>query len=220
MIDLVAGTTTLVSERAGGGDSGNGASSEGSFSPDGMQVVFTSVASDLVPGDTNEESDVFVRDLTTGTTSVVSAGEGGSDTAVAGSRRGVFASDGEVLFESLAWNLGPTDTNDDWDLYIRNLDAGITSLVSARADGADSGDEASTAGAFGGGRVAYQSRATDLAGTRHQHQLGHLPRGALHPAASADDHHDRDADDPHDGRPHHTAAADNHHHDRAAPDHH
>jgi Tol biopolymer transport system component len=162
--DLAAGTTSLVSVRAGGADSGNGMSGEASFSPDGTQVVFTSSASDLVAGDGNEEGDVFVRDLVAGTTSVVSVDDDG-DSAVAGSRRGLFAGDGRVLFESLAWDLGPNDTNNDWDLYIRSLDTGVTSLVSARADGADSGDEASTTGAFGGGKVAYQSRATDLAGT-------------------------------------------------------
>lgn len=162
--DLVAGTTSLVSVRADGADSGNGMSGEASFSPDGTQVVFTSSASDLVADDGNEEGDVFVRDLVAGTTSVVSVDDDG-DSAVAGSRRGLFAGDGRVLFESLAWDLGPNDTNNDWDLYIRSLDTGVTSLVSARADGADSGDEASTTGAFGGGKVAYQSRATDLAGT-------------------------------------------------------
>jgi Tol biopolymer transport system component len=63
--DMVAHTTRLVSASLGGG-SGNGESRLPAISADGSSVVFTSVASDLVPRDTNNKRDVFVRDLPTG----------------------------------------------------------------------------------------------------------------------------------------------------------
>jgi Tol biopolymer transport system component len=62
--DTVAHTTRLVSVSRGG-RSGNGESRLPAISADGSSVVFTSVASDLVPGDTNNERDVFVRDRST-----------------------------------------------------------------------------------------------------------------------------------------------------------
>jgi Tol biopolymer transport system component len=63
--DTVAHTTRLVSVSVGGG-SGNGESRLPAISADGRSVVFSSVASDLVPRDTNNKRDVFVRDLPTG----------------------------------------------------------------------------------------------------------------------------------------------------------
>ena len=62
--DTVAQTTRLVSVGLGGG-SGSGESRLPGISADGSSVAFTSVASDLVPGDTNHERDVFVRDRPT-----------------------------------------------------------------------------------------------------------------------------------------------------------
>jgi Tol biopolymer transport system component len=63
--DTVAHTTRLVSVSVSGG-SGNGESRLPAMSADGSSVVFSSVASDLVPSDTNNKRDVFVRDRPTG----------------------------------------------------------------------------------------------------------------------------------------------------------
>jgi len=73
--DLLTQTTTLVGVNAGGTDSGNNSSSLFSrpgISADGRFVVFASDASDLVATDTNRASDLFVRDLGTATTVLVS----------------------------------------------------------------------------------------------------------------------------------------------------
>ena len=66
--DLVAGTISLVSVNTSGSGSGNGASQDPVVSSDGRYVSFDSTASNLVPNDTNGASDVFVRDLQSGTT--------------------------------------------------------------------------------------------------------------------------------------------------------
>jgi Tol biopolymer transport system component len=63
--DTAAHTTRLVSVSVGGG-SGNGESRLPGISADASSVVFSSVASDLVPRDTNHKRDVFVRDRPTG----------------------------------------------------------------------------------------------------------------------------------------------------------
>ena len=64
--DRLTGTTELVS-LAPGGMPGNGRSSDPRGTPDGRYVVFSSFATDLVPGDLNGTADVFVRDRLGGT---------------------------------------------------------------------------------------------------------------------------------------------------------
>jgi len=89
--NLVTGTTTRASLGAGG--QANGASSNAGISADGRFVVFTSLASNLVAGDTNGVADVFERDLATGQTTRVSASAGGDqgNDASGGAASGISA---------------------------------------------------------------------------------------------------------------------------------
>lgn len=73
--DRQEGTTERVSE-GDSGDHANGDSSEPSISEDGRLVVFSSNASNLVPGDSNGAQDIFVYDRLAGTTERVSVGNG------------------------------------------------------------------------------------------------------------------------------------------------
>jgi len=164
--DLDTGTTSLVSADASGARAGDGESAGVVVSPDGTRVGFVSAADDLGPVDTNGARDVYVRDLTTRTTTLVSvnaagtdAGDGGTDSISA------FSADGSSLgFDSIADDLGPTDTNGAVDAYVRNLDTGTNTLVSVNATGADAGNAASFGPVLSpdGHRVAFQSDATDL----------------------------------------------------------
>lgn len=54
------------------GERANGDSAEPAISLDGRYVLFASSASNLVPGDNNGKDDIFLRDLWTGTTTLVS----------------------------------------------------------------------------------------------------------------------------------------------------
>src|SRR5262249_61719248 len=75
--DLQAGTTTLVSRASGaGGVKGNNDSLHSSVSADGRFVAFDSAATNLVPADGDADEDVFVRDLQTNTTTLVSRASG------------------------------------------------------------------------------------------------------------------------------------------------
>lgn len=92
-----------------------------SISPDGRYVLFSSPASNLVPGDTNGFEDVFLRDVIEQTTirvSVSAAGEEGNlwSTAPRLSEDGRF-----VAFSSLASNLVPGDSNETIDVFVREL---------------------------------------------------------------------------------------------------
>jgi uncharacterized repeat protein (TIGR01451 family) len=139
--DLTTGQTKLVTPNAAGTDSANFDSELGGISPDGDRVVFESFASDLVPGDTNDAADVFVRDVAAGTTTLLSAHAGGTGTSDGNSADPVLSKDGtKVAFSSTSSDLGATDTNGTWDAYVADLTAGTVTLVSRNGAGTDSGN--------------------------------------------------------------------------------
>ena len=135
--DRVTGKTALVS-RDSAGLPGNGESDYPSLSADGRFVVFRSQASNLVAGDTAGQTDVFLRDLSTGATervSVSTAGEQGN----AGSHASDVSADGRfVVFSSYASNLVAGDTNQTNDIFVRDRLAGTTIRVSVDSAGVQS----------------------------------------------------------------------------------
>jgi Tol biopolymer transport system component len=92
------------------------------LSYDGHYVVFTSVASNLVPNDVNGTRDVFVGDLWAGATMLVSLNMDGTGSGNALSTTAVLAADGRtVLFQSFASDLVPGDYNDTRDIFVLHL---------------------------------------------------------------------------------------------------
>jgi Tol biopolymer transport system component len=168
---LIAQVTERVSV-ATSGSQGNGDSSMeysgGSFvsvSGDGRYVAFDSIATNLVPGDTNGCDDVFVRDRISGTTERVSVDSQG----LQGNNRSLFPSisaDGRfVAFVSLASNLVEGDTNQEWDVFVRDRSAGVTTRVNLGPGGAQvTGDGGACLPAISadGRFVAFQSNARGL----------------------------------------------------------
>lgn len=126
---ILTGCVKRVSVSTTGGDS-NGASSQPSLSDDGRYVAFTSTASNLVVGDTNSVSDVFRRDLTTGTTQRVSISPGNVAANGHSSQPAINGDGRYVAFASEASNLVNGDTNNLTDVFVRDLDAGTTERVS------------------------------------------------------------------------------------------
>jgi Tol biopolymer transport system component len=99
--DMVTGDVALVSQGKDG-SGGSGDSTADSISADGNLAVFTSTASNLVLGDGNGTADVFVRNLATGVTSMVSIHPDGSGLA-GPSAQGAISADGRfVAFASQA----------------------------------------------------------------------------------------------------------------------
>jgi Tol biopolymer transport system component len=135
--DLVAGTTTLASAAADGGP-GNGSSGPASISADGRHVAFVSSASNLVPGDGNDQPDVFVRDLDTEHTTRANVDTAGGDSGFAdfgghlfADSPGVLSADGRyVTFISAASDLVVGDDLDQQDVFVRDVVDGVTTLVS------------------------------------------------------------------------------------------
>jgi Tol biopolymer transport system component len=142
--DLDAGITRLASINAAGTATGNGASRDPALSADGRFVAFASDASDLVAGDGNGATDVFWRDLQAGVTRLVSinvagTGSGTGGLGIPGSGTPMISADGSrVSFVSNAGDLVPTDTNQESDVFLRDLPDGPTRLVSVNEAGTDS----------------------------------------------------------------------------------
>lgn len=127
-----------VTERISSSTNGEPANNKAecvSFSADGRYAVFYSDASNLVEGDRNGHTDVFLRDRLLDTTSLVSI----SSTGLQGNGDSQCASislDGRyIIYHSKANNLVEGDTNGVQDIFLRNRLTGETTRVSYRANG-------------------------------------------------------------------------------------
>jgi Tol biopolymer transport system component len=119
------------------GEQANGTSGDPAISGNGRYVSFSSLASNLVPGDTNGVRDVFVKDLATGSLVRVSDAYDGSQATVDNEFTGMspsISADGRyVAFLTFA-RLLPRDTNIHSDVYVKDLLTGELDLVSTAAD--------------------------------------------------------------------------------------
>jgi Tol biopolymer transport system component len=173
--DLSAGITTLVTVNNGGtgaGTNGGGVgmnSYDPQISANGRFVAFSSSDVDLVPNKTNVlPSDVFVRDLFTNQTSLVSANRSGNDNhrdEKTQSVPRVFSGDGRFLvFYSTAVDLLPNDTGPQPNIFVRDLFTQTTSLVDVNLGGVGSSSFISTDAHIprDGRLIIFQSLAADL----------------------------------------------------------
>jgi RTX calcium-binding nonapeptide repeat (4 copies)/WD40-like Beta Propeller Repeat len=116
-------------------------SSNPAMSPNGRFVVFESGTPNLVENDTNGRVDIFMHDLQTRLTtrvSVDSNGNQGNGNSTMGENRASISADGRyIVFQSLADNLVPGDTNNALDVFVRDTVAGITSRVSVSSSGVE-----------------------------------------------------------------------------------
>jgi len=159
---LQQGVTTLMSVSTGGtvGDQG---SIEATLSPDGRYVAFTSGATNLVATDINgATNDVFVRDRQTGQTVLGSLGTGGAQPI--GPSGGASLSNGAVAFFSYGDFLVPGDTNNQPDIFVRELASGVTTRVSVGTGGVQANSFSNPGDISADGRfVVFDSFASNLA---------------------------------------------------------
>jgi Tol biopolymer transport system component len=120
--DLCLSTTICVSVRPDGAPGNGDSVGPATISADGRHVAFASDASDLVPGDTNGQRDVFVRDLVSGVTTRISVSSSGAESDGYSDGPEISGDGRFVVFESYATNFDPADRNTWPDVYLHDRD--------------------------------------------------------------------------------------------------
>jgi Tol biopolymer transport system component len=163
--DRRTGKTRRVSLSSAGAQ-GNDGSRNPSISADARIVAFESEAKNLVRGDTNHASDIFVRDRETGKTRRVSLGLAGAQANGRSFNPSISANGRFVAFESGAKNLVRGDTNHRIDIFVRDRKKGKTTRVSVSSTGAQGNNTSFAPSISSFGRfVAFESSATNLVRT-------------------------------------------------------
>ncbi|HEX9695551.1 MAG TPA: PxKF domain-containing protein [Actinomycetota bacterium] len=153
---------------ASSGAGGNDASGPATISQDGRLVAFSSAASNLVAGDTNGASDVFVRDRILASTGRVSVAAGGAQAGGASFGAPAISPDGSTLaYTTAASNLVPGDANGATDVLAVALPFAAAPpalrLASLSSSSGPANGDTTSVGLSGDGRfVAFESAASNL----------------------------------------------------------
>ena len=137
----------------------------GSLSSDGRDVVFRSSASNLVDGDTNDATDIFKRDLSTGAITRVSTGSNGEQANGFSGIAAISANGRYVVFESGASNLVPND-DEGSDVFVKDTLTGAICCASKAPNGDVAGSYSDSylypSISADGRRVVFFSEASNL----------------------------------------------------------
>ncbi|HET6351613.1 MAG TPA: hypothetical protein VFG89_05740 [Coriobacteriia bacterium] len=154
---------TTVRLMGTGGVQPNGSAAAPSISDDGRYVAFESSASNLVAGDTNSVSDIFLSDTVTGAVLRVSTGVGGAAANGACSRPRISGDGKFVGYYSTASNLVASDSNGFSDVFLYNLALATTTRVSALANGTQANNLSDYCSlSYDGRYVSFSTKATNF----------------------------------------------------------
>jgi Tol biopolymer transport system component len=160
--DRQTGQTTRASISSNG-IQGNGDSGIPAMSANGRYVAFESLASNMDSGDTNGTWDVYMRDLQTGQTNLISISSSGIQGHGRSENPAISADGRFVAFESLSSNLVSGDTNHDRDIFVHDGRTGLTERLSISSSGYQANDLSLNASISATGNiVAFESYASNL----------------------------------------------------------
>lgn len=165
LIGQVSGAeTSRISIHTTNGQASGADGQEVSISADGRYSVFSSEAADLVAGDTNGRSDVFLHDRNSGSTSRVSVSSSNQQSNGTSRFPGISDNGRFVAYNSSATNLVAGDTNGMFDIFVFDRQTGATTRVSIDSLGNEAvgGDSFRPAVSADGRYIAFHSRATNL----------------------------------------------------------
>jgi len=163
--DRISGSTERVNVASGGAQSNGQSYYAPSISADGRYVVFQSEASNLVPGDTNGDCDVFVHDRVSGSTERVNMSSDGTQANHHCVSPPSISADGRyVAFVSHASTLVRNDTNAHYDVFVHDRFTDSTERVSVASDGTQATGSSFYAPMISadGRYVAFTSEASNL----------------------------------------------------------
>lgn len=159
--DLNTVQTELISKDFTGEPSTTGPSFEPSISQDGTKIAFMSSASNLVSDDTNLETDIFVRNVSTQTTTRASVSTSGQEGIFSALQPQISADGASVLFGSFA-ALVPDKATTNFDFFVKDLATGTLERVNNTISGGQPGSAAQKASMSANGRfIAYSSFSPD-----------------------------------------------------------
>ena len=132
--DTLTGTLTRVSTDSNG-NQGDGSSTLYSVSADGRFITFASNSTNLVSGDTNGATDIFIKDMITGTTTRVSTSSNGTEGDSSSSVPSISSGGRYIAFYSSATNLVSGDVAGMFDVFLKDTTTGIITRVSTGSSG-------------------------------------------------------------------------------------
>lgn len=116
----------------------NNSSSKPQISADGKFVVFESYASNLVEGDNNNNTDIFIHEIDSGKTLRVSVDSVGNEANNSSTDPAISADGKSIVFSSLASNLTfPNESYLQYDVFLHDLNTSVTSKISHIRSGDD-----------------------------------------------------------------------------------
>jgi Tol biopolymer transport system component len=161
--DAVTGATTRVDVSTNGDQALGGPSASPAISADGRFVAFSTFAYSLIMADTNFESDIYVHDLQTGTTTRVSVDITGFEVDGNSFDPSISADGRLIAFDSDAFSIVPEDTNDSIDVFVYDQQTGLPERVSVDDAGTEGNDSSVRPSISWDGRyVAFSSEASNL----------------------------------------------------------
>jgi len=134
LYEVGTGNLTRVSTASDGAE-GNGNSDRASLSGDGQKILFQSDATNLVAGDNNQVTDIFMKDLGSGQTTLVSTNAGGAQSDKTSDSPSISADGRWVSFDTKATNFNPADTGGDVDIYVKDLQTGAVDQARVQSGG-------------------------------------------------------------------------------------
>ncbi len=153
--DTQLGTTKLVTPNSTDTGTGNSESSFPVMSDDGRYIAFQSSSSDMVVGDANELQDIFVRDMQTNTTTIVSVAADGTQANDNVYGTSISADGKYVAFTSNAGSLG---SDGAYDVFVKNIqDNSIVRVPTSLTNQATEGNSFFATLSPDGSKVAFVS---------------------------------------------------------------
>lgn len=171
--DIQTGTTNRVNVSSSGAQMNSGNCFHPSISASGRYVVFGSSGSNLVLNDTNNKYDVFLRDIQLGITTRLSVDLNGNQGNGDSGRASISADGLVVCFKSTASNLVVNDTNGTWDIFVHEVQSGLTTRVSVGSGDDEGDDESQSSSISADGRyIVFGSKSQLVAGdTNHLNDI-------------------------------------------------